>query len=94
MSFAFLHFLTNSNDDEDNFLSYSKGHKYITCLLSIICLVCCFTGGAMRIPKNHYCTNGYIKKFDIDLRNFQNYNGDTWLYLDGIGKIRTKGKTV
>ncbi|XP_063400156.1 putative L-amino-acid oxidase YobN [Mytilus trossulus] len=47
-------------------------------------------GGAMRIPKNHYCTNGYIKKFDIDLRNFQNYNAYTWLYLDGIGKIRTK----
>lgn len=47
-------------------------------------------GGAMRIPPNHYLTNGYIQKFGIPVRPFINYNDNTWLYLDGESKIRTK----
>ncbi|XP_071153732.1 putative L-amino-acid oxidase YobN [Mytilus edulis] len=47
-------------------------------------------GGAMRIPPNHYLTNGYIQKFGIPVRPFINSNDNTWLYLDGESKIRTK----
>ncbi|CAC5395987.1 unnamed protein product [Mytilus coruscus] len=47
-------------------------------------------GGAMRIPPNHYLTNGYIEKFGILLRQFCNYNENTWLLIDGHDKIRTK----
>ncbi|XP_063434698.1 putative L-amino-acid oxidase YobN [Mytilus trossulus] len=47
-------------------------------------------GGAMRIPPNHYLTNGYIEKFCILSRPFCNYNDKTWILIDGHDKIRTK----
>ena len=53
-----------------------------------------YIGGAMRIPPNHYLTNGYIQKFGIPVRPFVNYNEQTWLYLDGESKIRTKGNYI
>lgn len=47
-------------------------------------------GGAMRIPQNHFLTNGYIQKFGIPVRPFVNYNEMGWLYLVGENKIRLK----
>ncbi|XP_052783498.1 L-amino-acid oxidase-like [Mya arenaria] len=40
-------------------------------------------GGAMRIPRNHFLTHAYLDKFDIELRPFQNYQENAYMYLYG-----------
>ncbi|WAR21970.1 YOBN-like protein [Mya arenaria] len=40
-------------------------------------------GGAMRLPRNHFLTHAYLEKFDIELRPFQNYQENAYMYLYG-----------
>ncbi|XP_052782430.1 L-amino-acid oxidase-like [Mya arenaria] len=40
-------------------------------------------GGAMRLPRNHFLTHAYLDKFDIELRPFQNYQENAYMYLYG-----------
>ncbi|WAR28220.1 OXLA-like protein [Mya arenaria] len=40
-------------------------------------------GGAMRLPRNHFLTHAYLDKFQIELRPFQNYQENAYMYLYG-----------
>ena len=52
-----------------------------------------FSAGAMRVPRVHFLTMGYFKRFNIETVKWVNYNPKTYLYLYGE-KIRTEGRSI
>ncbi|KAH3781665.1 hypothetical protein DPMN_159566 [Dreissena polymorpha] len=40
-------------------------------------------GGAMRLPPNHFLTHHYCEHFGIEMRRFQNYQPNAYMYLYG-----------